>query len=88
MPVVKQGLGKWILSGANTYKGDTTVNGGTLAVDGNQTFNRFTANHQLTVNSGATSSKRQISLSSEGLPEGQYHVLWTDTSVNGYLSVP
>ncbi|MCU0748622.1 MAG: autotransporter-associated beta strand repeat-containing protein, partial [Akkermansiaceae bacterium] len=30
LPVVKQGAGKWILSGTNTYKGDTTVNGGTL----------------------------------------------------------
>ena len=32
MPVVKQGIGKWILSGTNTYKGDTTVNGGTLVL--------------------------------------------------------
>lgn len=40
MPVVKQGLGKWILSGANTYKGDTTVNGGTLVLanGGSQRF--------------------------------------------------
>jgi autotransporter-associated beta strand protein len=32
MPLVKQGDGKWILSGTNTYKGDTTVNGGTLVL--------------------------------------------------------
>lgn len=32
LPVVKQGVGKWILSGANTYTGDTTVNGGTLVL--------------------------------------------------------
>lgn len=32
MPVIKQGAGKWILSGTNTYKGDTTVNGGTLVL--------------------------------------------------------
>jgi fibronectin-binding autotransporter adhesin len=40
MPLVKQGTGKWILSGTNTYKGDTTVNGGTLvlASGGSQKF--------------------------------------------------
>ena len=32
MPVLKQGAGKWILSGTNTYKGNTTVNGGTLVL--------------------------------------------------------
>ena len=32
LPVTKQGSGKWILSGTNTYKGDTTVNGGTLVL--------------------------------------------------------
>ncbi len=32
MPVIKQAAGKWILSGTNTYKGDTTVNGGTLVL--------------------------------------------------------
>lgn len=54
MPVIKQGDGKWILSGTNTYKGDTTVNGGTLvfANGGSQRFypkadassNRITGN--------------------------------------------
>jgi fibronectin-binding autotransporter adhesin len=40
MPIIKQGAGKWILSGSNTYKGDTTVNGGTLvlASGGSQKF--------------------------------------------------
>jgi len=40
MPVVKQGDGKWILSGANTYKGTTTVKQGTLvlAAGGSQKF--------------------------------------------------
>lgn len=54
MPVIKQGAGKWILSGTNTYKGDTTVNGGTLVLaDGgsqrflplaNATSNKITGN--------------------------------------------
>ncbi|MEY3895196.1 MAG: hypothetical protein RLZZ214_715, partial [Verrucomicrobiota bacterium] len=40
MPVIKQSAGKWILSGTNTYKGDTTVNGGTLVLanGGSQKF--------------------------------------------------
>ena len=32
LPVLKQGAGKWILSGANTYTGNTTVNGGELVL--------------------------------------------------------
>ena len=32
MPVIKRGAGKWIFSGTNTYKGDTTVNDGTLVL--------------------------------------------------------
>ncbi len=40
MPVIKQSAGKWIFSGTNTYKGDTTVNGGTLVLanGGSQKF--------------------------------------------------
>lgn len=30
--VVKSGSGKWVLTGANTYTGETTINGGTLAL--------------------------------------------------------
>jgi fibronectin-binding autotransporter adhesin len=33
LSVVKGGEGKWVLSGANTYTGGTTVNGGTLLVN-------------------------------------------------------
>ncbi|MCX6995586.1 MAG: autotransporter-associated beta strand repeat-containing protein, partial [Kiritimatiellaeota bacterium] len=32
--LTKDGVGKWILSGANTYTGKTTVSGGTLALSG------------------------------------------------------
>ncbi|MFM2242826.1 MAG: hypothetical protein RLZ97_1681 [Verrucomicrobiota bacterium] len=63
MPVVKQGDGKWILSGINTYKGDTTVNGGTLVLaDGGSTrfqpksdgsSNKITGNGSIIVMDGA-----------------------------------
>ncbi|BCU77582.1 autotransporter-associated beta strand repeat-containing protein [Luteolibacter sp. LG18] len=35
MQLIKTGTGKWTLSGANTYTGDTNVLGGVLAVSGN-----------------------------------------------------
>jgi len=34
--VSKSGTGKWVLSGANSYTGTTTVSGGTLLINGNQ----------------------------------------------------
>ena len=34
--VTKSGAGKWILSGTNTYTGNTTVSAGTLLINGNQ----------------------------------------------------
>lgn len=52
--LVKTGAGTLMINGSAQYTGTTTVNGGTLAVDGNQTFNRLSTNHQLTVNSGGT----------------------------------
>jgi autotransporter-associated beta strand protein len=45
----KTGLGKWILTGDNTYTGETQVQGGTLLVNGTQTGTGLT-----TVSAGAT----------------------------------
>ncbi|MFA6286506.1 MAG: autotransporter-associated beta strand repeat-containing protein [Opitutaceae bacterium] len=36
--LTKDGVGKWVLSGANTFTGPTTVSGGTLATDATGTF--------------------------------------------------
>ncbi|MCX7010142.1 MAG: autotransporter-associated beta strand repeat-containing protein, partial [Kiritimatiellaeota bacterium] len=51
LPVYKEsGTGTWILSGANTYDGATTVSSGTLLVNGDQS----SANGTVSVASGAT----------------------------------
>jgi autotransporter-associated beta strand protein len=47
--VVKNGPGQWVLSGTNTYSGNTTVNAGTLVPT-------LLINSNVTVNSGATLS--------------------------------
>ena len=48
--LIKDGLGVLVLTGANTYTGDTVVSKGTLIIDGNQSA----ATGVLIVNSGAT----------------------------------
>jgi len=48
--ITKAQAGKWILSGANSYTGATSVNGGTLYINGNQS----SATGNVTVASGAT----------------------------------
>jgi autotransporter-associated beta strand protein len=63
MAVVKQGTGKWILSGTNTYSSNTVVNGGTLvlASGGSTKFypksdgscNRITGNGSTIIMDGA-----------------------------------
>ena len=48
--ITKTGVGKWILTGNNTYTGTTNVEAGTLLVNGNQTA----ATGLTTVSAGAT----------------------------------
>lgn len=58
LPVVKQGVGKWIFSGTNTYTGNTTINGGTLELADNAQL-KFVpgangVNNQITGNGSGT----------------------------------
>jgi fibronectin-binding autotransporter adhesin len=93
LSLTKFGVGKWILSGANTYTGNTTVNTGTLAlVGGSQTS-------AITVNSGAklgfavgspTTSTKAVTLNTghkivvTGTPNGTSdYLLMTASSITG-----
>lgn len=40
--VTKNGTGKWVLSGINTYTGSTTVNSGSLLIDGSTSGSAYT----------------------------------------------
>ncbi|WAC21645.1 autotransporter-associated beta strand repeat-containing protein [Luteolibacter sp. SL250] len=50
--VIKNGSGKWILSGNNTHTGATTVRGGTLVLDYSGGKNPISATGQVTVQNG------------------------------------
>ena len=54
LAVTKSGTGVWILSGANTYSGDTTVSGGTLKFNITSGTPTIAAGVTATVASGAT----------------------------------
>jgi autotransporter-associated beta strand protein len=57
--VTKQGSGTWTLAGANTYTGNTTVNGGTLKLGANNTIPLASS---LTVNETSANSTATLDL--------------------------
>jgi autotransporter-associated beta strand protein len=59
--LAKTGAGTVLLAASNTnLTGPVTVNGGTLAVDGNQNFNRLPVNAAIVINNGGTFEIRGV----------------------------
>jgi fibronectin-binding autotransporter adhesin len=59
--LTKTGAGTVLLATANpNLSGPVTVNGGTLAVDGNQNFNRLPSNASVVINNGGTFEIRGV----------------------------
>ena len=66
--LTKDGAGTLLLNAASTFTGTTTVNAGTLAVDGNQVNNRLANNAAVVVNSSGTFEIRGVNALSSGSP--------------------
>jgi len=82
--LTKTGTGKWILSGVNTYTGDTLINAGTLALTGAGAIN---TSSNLVIDGGATFD---VSALGGGYTLGAGRALWATNgatvSVNGSLN--
>jgi fibronectin-binding autotransporter adhesin len=75
--VTKNGAGKWILSGANTYTGNTVVNAGTLQINGSYAVAGAGTTSLLLVGNGAGNNGAMIIGSGAGT---------VTFSGNGYLN--
>lgn len=87
--VVKNGPGKWILSGANNYTGSTTVNGGTLSLGSafldNESTVTLASGTKLNLNFVGNDIIGNLEINGSGpLPAGLYNS--THTTYGAYFS--
>ena len=86
--ITKNGTGKWTLSGANTFTGPVTINGGTLAIASERSLGK---NAKLSVAGGATLELNftgQINVHSLAVdgklqPSGRYNANSTPSTIRG-----
>ncbi|MFA6289537.1 MAG: autotransporter-associated beta strand repeat-containing protein [Opitutaceae bacterium] len=80
--VTKNGTGRWMVAGANTYTGATTVTDGTLALGAN---NAFSANSAIVLTAG-TVDLQSFSTSAESLSFNAGSTLKFDLDASGNLT--
>lgn len=86
--ITKSGTGKWTLSGANTFTGPVTINGGTLAIASERSLS---AKCDITVATGAKleldfkgqMKVRKLTLEGKEQPAGKYTAITTEGSIQG-----
>ena len=83
----KRGAGRWILSGTNTYTGNTTIEDGTLEIGGGimaLTNNvTYTVDGVLSINGGTISNSIDMTFSGDGLIKQQSGVLSVNQGISG-----
>jgi autotransporter-associated beta strand protein len=70
LSVTKSGTGTWVLSGANTYTGATTINAGTLQLGAGGAAGSLSASSAISVASGATFAVNQSDTVTQGTDFG------------------
>jgi autotransporter-associated beta strand protein len=85
---IKEGTGKWTLTGANTYLGSTTVSNGVLALSTDATFNVGSATAQTLAGNGSITGNLSVGglgTLSPGLSIGTLTASGNATNTGGYL---